>query len=128
MRYHSRRGVLETDIETVPPPVVTATSNVLDYESTHADDRAREQRVERDFVWNAFVGLFFEGTWALGASFVIISVLIPTYLNELNSPKRLIGLMSAVGTLTVPLQLLAGHFLDGERRKIKLWIAYAGCG
>lgn len=87
-----------------------------------------DRKVVRDFRHNAAVGILFEATWAVGMSFAIIAVLVPAYLGELASPRALIGFASAIGVMTVPLQLFSERLAGGRNRTRSLWLLFSGCG
>lgn len=87
-----------------------------------------EQAAQRDFRHNAIVGILFEGTWAIGMSFAIMSIFIPAYLGQLAAPRSLIGFASAMGVLTVPLQLFSERLTGGVKRKQKVWWLFGGSG
>ena len=84
------------------------------------------QAIDRDFRRNAIAGMLFEATWALGMSFAIAPVLVPTYLTELAAPRWLIGLASALVVLTIPLQLFAERMVGGRKRLRNVWLLCTG--
>lgn len=86
-----------------------------------------EKAIDRDFRHNASIIMLYEGTWAIGLAFVVILVIIPSYLGQLGMPRSVIGFASAIGVLTVPLQLFSERLIGGANRKRNLWIFSTIC-
>jgi MFS family permease len=93
-----------------------------------ADARVQyENVIDRDFRRNAAVIMLYEGTWAVGLAFVVILVMIPSYLGQLGMPRSVIGFASAIGVLTVPLQLFSERLMGGVHRKRNIWLLSLIC-
>jgi MFS family permease len=84
--------------------------------------------VIKDFRWNMIFVILFEFIWGMGLPFALTAVIVPAYLNFLDAPKVVIGIVTALGVILTPMQLIAIRWMGGRNRKYKLWLIYSLCG
>jgi len=84
-----------------------------------------EDQVQRDFRRNVVAFVAFETLWGLGLPFAFFQVITPAYLNYVQSPKFIIGLVTSTGAILIPLQLMAERLFGGRHRKRNAWLLYS---
>ncbi len=98
--------------------------NVISGKISREEQIKFQEEVRKNFRYNIFPIVGFEFFWGLGLPFGLLTVLIPSYLNFLSSPKWLIGIVSSIFVMLTPLQLLGDRILGGVGRKKRVWFTY----
>ena len=90
--------------------------------------KAYEQIVLRSFWRNVAAMTAFDVLWFIGMAFVVQAVFSPAYLNTLGAPKTIIGLVSAMFFITVPISLLSDRAAGRGRRTVRVTIFFGASG
>lgn len=98
-------------------------------QNREADATECARAVARDFPRNAAAIVGFDLFWCIGAPFVLLFSVVPSYLLFLGASKTLLQAVTTGMTLTCMLQLLSGQAFHGAGRKwaqLGVWTLFAG--